>query len=226
MQAIIIASDPEDRDFLSFVLRHAGLAVARTAEAHHIKSALHEHPVDLILLVLDPRSATVSAVKEIRAITQAPLMLLGERLTEEQQCVLLDVGADLILERPFSPRIVTRYAHMLLRRAGTIPVSVLPTLESNGLALDPGTRQVTRPDGESYQLTPLEFRLLYLLMTNRGQVIATEIIVERVWGYSGSGNRDLVRGLVRRLRRKIDPDPTHPRYIETISGVGYRFVVV
>jgi DNA-binding response OmpR family regulator len=115
---------------------------------------------------------------------------------------------------------------MLLRRAGTIPVSVLPTLESNGLALDPSTRQVTRPDGESYQLTPLEFRLLYLLMTNRGQVIGSDLIVERVWGYSGSGNRDLVRGLVRRLRRKIDPDPHHPRYIETISGVGYRFIVV
>jgi DNA-binding response OmpR family regulator len=187
MQAIIIASHPEDRDFLSFVLRHAGLAVARTAEAHHIKSALHEHPVDLILLVLDPRSATVSAVKEIRAITQAPLMLL--------------------------------------RRAGTIPVAVLPTLESNGLALDPSTRQVTGPDGESCQLTPLEFRLLYLLMTNRGQVIGTDLIVERVWGYSGSGNRDLVRGLVRRLRRKVDPDPSQPRYIETIPGVGYRFIV-
>lgn len=225
MQAIIIASEPEDRDFLSFVLRHAGLAVARTAEAQHIKSALHEHPVDLILLVLDPRTATVSIVEEIRAITHAPLILLGERLTEGQQCVLLDAGADLILERPISPRIVTRYTHMLLRRTGTVPVSVLPNLEANGLTLDPSTRRTTRPDGESHQLTPLEFRLLYLLMTNRGQVISTEIIVERVWGYSGTGNRNLVRGLVRRLRRKIDPDPTHPHYIETISGIGYRFIV-
>ena len=224
MQGIIIASEPEDRDFLSFVLRHAGLAVARTAEAQHIESALLEHPVDLILLVLDPRTAAVSSVEEIRAITQAPLMLLGERLTEGQQCALLDAGADLILERPFSPRIVARYAHMLLRRAGTVPVSVLPSLEANGLALDPSSRRTTTEDGESHQLTPLEFRLLYLLMTNHGQVISTEIIVERVWGYSGAGNRDLVRGLVRRLRRKIDPDPSHPRYIETVPGVGYRFL--
>ena len=224
MKGIIIASESEDRDFLSFVLRHAGLAVARTAEAQHIETALLEYPVDLILLVLDPRTAAVDSVEEIRAITQAPLMLLGERLTEGQQCALLDAGADLILERPFSPRIVARYTHMLLRRAGTVPVSVLPGLEANGLSLNPSSRRTHTEDGQSHQLTPLEFRLLYLLMTNHGQVIPTEIIVERVWGYSGAGNRDLVRGLVRRLRRKIDPDPSHPRYIETIPGVGYRFL--
>ncbi len=224
MQAIIIASDPEDRDLLSFVLRHAGLAVARTAEAQHVKSALLEHPVDLILMVLDPRAATVSFVEDIRAITQAPLMLLGERLTEGQQCALLDAGADIILERPFSSRILIRYVRMLLRRAGTVPVSVLPILEANGLSLNPSSRKATKPDGQSCQLTPLEFRLLYLLMTNRGQVIPTEIIVERVWGYSGAGNRDLVRGLVRRLRRKIEPDPKELDYIENIPGVGYRFI--
>jgi two-component system alkaline phosphatase synthesis response regulator PhoP len=114
---------------------------------------------------------------------------------------------------------------MLLKRAGTVPVSVLPSLEANGLAVDPGARRTTTPDGVSHQLTPLEFRLLYLLMTNQGQVISTDIIIERVWGYSSNGNRELVRGLVRRLRRKIDPDPSRRRYIETIPGVGYRFLI-
>jgi DNA-binding response OmpR family regulator len=225
MQGIIIASEPEDRDYLSYVMRHAGLAVARTAEVHHVESALTEHPVDIIVLVLDPQSAMTSTVTAIRAITHAPLMLLGERLGEGQQCSLLDAGADLILARPFSPRIVTRYINMLLKRAGTVPVSVLPSLEANGLAVDPGTRRAMTPDGALQQLTPLEFRLLYLLMTNQGQVISTDIIIDRVWGYSDTGNRELVRGLVRRLRRKIDPDPSRPRFIETIPGVGYRFLI-
>jgi DNA-binding response OmpR family regulator len=62
-------------------------------------------------------------------------------------------------------------------------------------------------------------------MTNRGQVIPTDVIVERVWGYAGEGERDLVRGLVSRLRRKMEPNPDQPRYIETVQGVGYRFIV-
>jgi DNA-binding response OmpR family regulator len=224
MQAIIIAGDAEDRDFLSFALRHAGLAVARTAETHHAGSVLAEHPVDLILLVLDARTVGLSEVGEIRAITQAPLMLMVERLTDAEHCALLDAGADLALERPVSPRILARYARMLLKRAGTIPASVLSIIETQDLSLDPATRRVTPAGAEPVQLTPLEFRLLYLLMTNRGLVIPIDTIVERVWGYSGSGNRELVRGLVRRLRLKIEPDPEVYRYVENLPGVGYRFV--
>ena len=76
---------------------------------------------------------------------------------------------------------------------------------------------------ESRRLTQLEFRLLYTLMTHRGQVIPSENIVENVWGYSGEGSKELVRGLVQRLRSKVEPEPRHPRYITTVPGVGYRF---
>ena len=223
MQAIIIAGDAEDRDFFSIALRHAGLAVARTADTQHVAGVLSEHPVDLILLVLDARKAGLNEVEELRAITQAPLTLVVERLTDAEHCALLDAGADLVMERPVSPRILGRYARMLLRRAGTIPATLLPTIEAQDLTLDPATRRVTPAGAEHIQLTPLEFRLLYLLMTNRGQVIPIDTIVERVWGYSGSANRELVRGLVRRLRRKIEPDLKVHRYVENLPGVGYRF---
>lgn len=225
MQAIIIASDSEDRDFLSFVLRHAGLSVARTAETLHVRSALRDRPVDLILLVCDARRAALEEVEEIRTITQAPLILVVERLTEADLCGLLDAGADIVLERPISPRVLARYSRMLLKRAGTVPAAVLPVIKAGDLSLDPETRRVTQNGKESQQLTPLEFRLLYLLMSNRGHVIPIDTIVERVWGYSGAGNRELVRGLVRRLRLKIDPDPTIHRYIENLPGVGYRFLI-
>lgn len=223
MQAIVIATNPEDRDFLSFVLRHAGLAVAQTAEAQHVTSALRDHPVDLIALVLDPRLAAVAEVVDVRGFTQAPIILLVERLTEGEHCALLDAGADIVLERPVSPRILSRYSRMLLRRAGTVPATVLPVIVAGILSLDPTTRQVRQPGHEHQRLAPLEFRLLYLLMTNQGQVIPIDTIVERVWGYSGDGNRELVRGLVRRLRLKIEPDPSGPQFIENLPGVGYRF---
>jgi DNA-binding response OmpR family regulator len=77
--------------------------------------------------------------------------------------------------------------------------------------------------GEARRLTQLEFRLLYVLMVNRGQVIPVDVIVERVWGYTGQGSRDLVRGLVSRLRRKIEPNQGEPRFIQNVPGVGYRF---
>jgi DNA-binding response OmpR family regulator len=73
------------------------------------------------------------------------------------------------------------------------------------------------------RLTQLEFRLLYVLMTNRDQVIPSDIIVERVWGYTGTGSRELVRNLVSRLRSKIEVDPGNPAYIQTVPGVGYQF---
>jgi len=105
--------------------------------------------------------------------------------------------------------------------AGQSP-SALPVVEVEGLKLAPAARTVTLHDGEPIHLTPLEFRLLFLLLSHRGQVIPTEDLIERVWGYAETGSRDLARGLVSRLRSKLDDPAEAPRFIETIPGVGYR----
>jgi DNA-binding response OmpR family regulator len=104
-----------------------------------------------------------------------------------------------------------------------VPTFVLPPLNITEIQLDPDTRIVTVRGEEPRRLTQLEFRLLYVLMVNRGQVIPVDTIVERVWGYSGQSSRELVRGLVSRLRRKIEPDLHNPRFIQNIPGVGYLF---
>jgi DNA-binding response OmpR family regulator len=91
------------------------------------------------------------------------------------------------------------------------------------LSLDPATRTVQVVGQPPRRLTHLEFRLLYTLMVNRGQVLSTETIVEHVWGYTGQGDRDLVRGLIRRLRLKVELEPGKPVYILTVPGVGYSF---
>jgi DNA-binding response OmpR family regulator len=89
--------------------------------------------------------------------------------------------------------------------------------------LDPATRTVQVADRPPHRLTHLEFRLLYTLMLHRGHIMSTENIVERVWGYTGRGDRELVRGLVRRLRAKVEPDPRSPTFIVTVPSVGYSF---
>jgi DNA-binding response OmpR family regulator len=140
-------------------------------------------------------------------------------------CELLRKGADVILSRPVSPKVLMAHMGALIRRSAAVPTFVLPTLALDKIMLDPSTRTVLVRGEEPRRLTQLEFRLLYTLMTNRGQVIPVEVIVERVWGYSGEGNQDLVRGLISRLRRKVEADPNSSHFIETIPGVGYRFKV-
>lgn len=225
MQAIVISENGEEREFLSYVLRHAGLAVARTATVKLVMSSLLKQPVDLILLSAKGHTAVADDVLAIRTMSQSPLLLLHDATTEDETCELLDAGVDLILERPYSPRILARYVTVFLRRAGSVPVSILTAIQAKDIQLDPGTRTVTLVNQTPQQLTPLEFRLLYVLMTNADQVIPIDVIIERVWGYNGEGNRELVRGLVRRLRRKIEPDPHQTQFIHNHPGVGYRFSV-
>lgn len=224
MRAIVIANDPEDRDFHSFILRRAGLDVTGRSSLDDMVDLVATQPVDLIFLTDNKDPQLTQSIIDLRTITQAPLLLLADAPTEDDQCAWMDAGVDLVLRRPLSPRILSRYVKMLLRRAGTIPASVLPTLQAQHLVLDPTTRAMKVADGPEQRLSPLEFRLLYLLMTNRGLVIPTEVIVERVWGYSGAGNRELVRGLVRRLRKRVAVSAESADFIENVPGVGYRFL--
>lgn len=223
MQAMIIAHNKEDREFLSYVVRHAGLSVATSMDIDKIIVRLNQRSVDLILISSSTNAHLLAAVKNVRMITQTPLIVFAERPTEDEECDLLDAGVELVFRRPFSPRLLSRYIKMLLRRAGTIPTTVLQTIETEGIELDPTTRTVIVNKQPPKRLTQLEFRLLYVFMTNPGQIFPTEELVERVWGYEGEGSRDLVRGLIRRLRRKIEPFPNKPRFIHNLSGVGYHF---
>ena len=223
MQAIVIAENEENRDVLSFVLRNAGLSVARSANANLVTKSLMESPAELLVIASNTSVQAVASVLALRAVTQAPLLVLIESLTESEHGQLLDEGADLVMKRPFSSRVLVRYVRMFLHRAGNIPMSVLSTVSAGDVTLQPETRTVHLVDKEAQQLTLLEFRLLYILMTNINQVIPIDMIVERVWGYEGHGNRELVRGLVRRLRRKIELNPKEPVYIQNLPGIGYRF---
>lgn len=225
MQAIIIANDQDEKELLTFILRRAGLAVASSSDLQRVLKNWHDHPADLIVAALVENPEPVKAVDAVRAITQVPLLMVVEPLSERTLCDLLQRGADMLLERPVSPQVLTAHVQALMRRSASIPSFVLPTLELDEITLDPSTRTVAIAGQEPQRLTQLEFRLLYTLMTNRGQVIPVDVIVERVWGYTGEGNRDLVRGLISRLRHKIEPDSETSRFLETIPGVGYRFKV-
>ena len=146
-------------------------------------------------------------------------------MNEDLHTVLLEAGADIAVFRPFSARLLISQLRVLMRRAMGVSIFNLPKFTVGDLILDPSVRTVSVNDQKQIHLTRLEFRLLYTLMLHSGQVLSTETLVERVWGYSGRGDRDLVRGLVKRLRGKIEAVPSTPRYIVTIPGVGYSLHV-
>jgi DNA-binding response OmpR family regulator len=225
MQAVVIAPDADERDILIYVLRHAGLAVAASGDHTRLMSKWEEHPADVILVAMAEGGDLVETTREIREVTQAVLLLISDVLPERVIVRALQTGADVVLVRPTSPQIIAAQVTSLMRRANAIPAFVLPSLDLGVLVLDPSSRTVKMEGMEPRRLTQLEFRLLYSLMNNRGQVLPTDVIVEKVWGYSGEGNRDLVRGLISRLRQKIEPEPDSPKFLETVSGVGYRFTI-
>lgn len=225
MRVCVFVDDPAEGDLLRPILTHTGLEVNVST---NLEPALENWPQDsaeLVLLASDDQSTLMKRVTMIRATTQVPLLVVTDPVSEGDLSAMLTAGADLILARPVSPRVLAIYARVLLRRVETVPSFMLGALELDEITLDPATRTVTLKDQEPRRLTHLEFRLLYVLMNNREQVVPTDVIVDRVWGYDGGGDRELVRGLISRLRRKLDPDPDQPRFIQTITGIGYMFTL-
>jgi DNA-binding response OmpR family regulator len=226
MKILIISDEHDSAELLSVILRQAGLLSVIThrtdvdgALAAHTKEAPDLIFVDVTSSAFDP----LEMCKVLRAETVAPIVVSSPKAGEEYILRAYDLGIDDYVAKPVSPRLLVARVKALLRRAGSIPLASVSGLSVWGVQLDPELRTALLPDGRSISLTNLEFRLLYCLMSNQGRVVPTETIVERVWGYSGETDYRLVKGLVRRLRRKIEPDTKEPLYIKTVPGVGYAF---
>jgi DNA-binding response OmpR family regulator len=222
MKALVVDDDRVLADILAFALRREGFQVLL---AHDGEAALHqwaaENPDLLLLDVNLPKIDGFTVCRRIREQADTPILLLTVRETEDDIVHGLGLGADDYITKPFSPRQLVARAHAVLRRAGNL--STPGERRVGQVSLDPARREVRLGAAEAISLTPLESRLLDYLMLNAGHVLTTEAIIEHVWGAT-SGDRDVLRQLVRRLRAKIEPDSTHPIYIETIPGLGYGFI--
>jgi len=222
MYALLFAFHPEESAIMSLLLKQAGFVVH---VEKYLKSSIEnwpEQPLDLMCLVLEnDQQNDISAIKQLRGHTVIPMIVITDPLTENDEIALFEAGVDLIVTRPFGFRLLLTKIRALLSRTAGVPFHGLPELTRESLILDPSNRTIKVEEREPIKLTQLEFRLLYTLMTHAGQIIPTENIVEHVWGYSGEGNRELVRGLVQRLRSKVELDKRNPKFILTEKGIGY-----
>lgn len=225
MLVILIDPDADERDLYLFMLRRMGFQVMPFNKYDTSIDTWLENPAELVLHASENYEDLLKWTMSFRAVTDTPLILISNELGDRQLAKLLMTGSDLVLQRPISYFTLEGYIRALLRRAGRVPTTALPTLNLETISLNPGNRIVTQPNRNKVQLTQLEFRLLYILMTNRDQVLPFETLIERVWGYSGTGSKELVRGLISRLRSKIELNPKKPMLIQTIPSSGYMFTL-
>jgi len=224
MRAVFYSYDLDEAAVLQLLLQRAGFTPQQVHEAGKLSEVLIERPPDFVLIAFGgERPVSQKVVEAVRAETTSPLVVIGDPLSEGQQVHLLESGVDVFVPRPYSSLILIAQIRAVMRRSAGLPAFGLPILSQPGVMVDPSTRTIQVEEGEIQRLTQLEFRLLYTLMTYAGRVIPTETLVEYVWGFSGEGNRGLVRGLVQRLRSKLEPDPANPKYIQTEAGIGYSF---
>ena len=178
------------------------------------------------LIVLDLMLPDVSGEEichEIRSRSDVPILMLTAKASEDERVGGLALGADDYLTKPFSPReLVARVRAVLRRTQGSeIPLVEVLSFDEGALEIDTVQHEVRR-DGELVELTPNEYRLLVTLARYPGRVYSRFELINHVQGYDFEGYERTIDAHVKNLRKKIEPDPKHPRYVETVFGVGYR----
>ncbi|MEI6045677.1 MAG: response regulator transcription factor [Chloroflexota bacterium] len=238
-EKILLADDEHDILMLvNFQLQRAGYQVLLAENGREaLEIAQREQPALVILDRMMPEMDGVEVCKRLRQSNpDIYVIMLTAMGTEDQRVVGLEAGADDYISKPFNGRELVLRVKAMLRRSQQYPdktaaeknlpntnaITPRPVIEPNGIFIDPERRQVWK-DGKEIELTKLEFDLLKFLFDNPGLVFSRDRLLERVWNYDYFGDERVVDVHMARLRKKLEDDPTRPRYIQTIRGVGYKY---
>jgi DNA-binding response OmpR family regulator len=178
---------------------------------------------DLIVCDIDSEPVSIRLIMELREEAVLPILLLTSNHSDKFILKVYEAGVDECVLKPIDPILFEAKIKAWLRRSATVPMDVLEALTVDDLQLIPSDRVVVLDKTVPIHLTNLELRLLYYLMGRPGRTLTTEELCQHVWSYHSAGDPITLKNLVYRLRRKIEVDPAHPRYVHTVSGVGYRF---
>jgi DNA-binding response OmpR family regulator len=221
-RVLVVDDDESVRVLLTRYLEMEGYAVDPVGDGASAQAAIAANPPDLILLdLMLPAQDGLDILTRLRRDSDVPVILLTARGSEADRILGLKLGADDYVVKPFSPGELSARINSVLRRTRVAaPPNVL---QFDGLTLDLGTREVTAGD-QAVSLTAREFDLLAFLAGSPRQVFSRQQLLANVWDSSQEWqDPDTVTEHIRRIRRRIEPDPDHPRWITTVRGVGYRF---
>jgi two-component system KDP operon response regulator KdpE len=224
MRTTILVADDEAsmRKYISSNLKVRGYDVIAAGDGIEALKLLAEHPIDLVLLDIGmPGPDGTQVLAALRRDTQVPVIMVSARGREHDKVHALDLGADDYLTKPFGVDELLARVRATLRRAGSVLESALPAYRHDDLEVDFSARRV-RVAGRDISLTPKQYDVLAYLARNAGKVLTHRQILQASWGGQYADEVDYVWTYVRRIRRRIEPEPASPRFILTEPGVGYR----
>jgi two-component system, OmpR family, KDP operon response regulator KdpE len=220
-RVLVCDDEPQILRALRVILRDAGFEVSTAATAAEaLDTAAVRSPDAAIVDLILPDADGIEVCRSIREWSDMPLLVLSAVGEEAEKIRALDVGADDYVTKPFAPGELVARLNAVLRRAR--PAETHAVLSADGLEVDLAAHRVRR-DGTELHLTPTEFELLRTLIRNRGRLMTHRALLLEVWGRGYEDDTQVLRVHVANLRRKVEPNPSQPRYIVTDPGVGYRF---
>jgi DNA-binding response OmpR family regulator len=222
MRVLVVDDEPMVREVLARYLEREGFDVDTADDGAQAMERFADHVPDLVLLdLMLPHIDGLEVLRRMRADATVPVIMLTARGEETDRIVGLDLGADDYVTKPFSPREVVSRVRAVLRRTGATPDGP-QVLEAGDLELDLARHEV-RKGGRLAKLTRKEFELLAHLMERPGVTLTRTQLLEDVWDFAWDGDSATVTVHVRRVREKIEDDPSNPTHLLTVWGVGYRF---
>ncbi len=223
-KVLLVSDDPEAGRIWAYVLGQRRLEITTVRSVEDALKRWAEGGFDLVVIdVYTCQLDGIGLCRRLRAEAIAPILLFTPRSDEAYILQAYRAGADECVAKPISPSLFLAKVNAWRRLSWAIAPDTLDGLKAGNLCLDPARREVKNGSGSAVRLTNLEFRLLYLLMSHRGRVLESEVIIDRVWGYTDCDESALLKNAVYRLRRKIEDDPGQPSYIQTVAGIGYVF---
>ncbi len=224
MTRVLVVEDEESfSDALSYMLRKEGFEVAVAATGPDALESFDRAGADLVLLdLMLPGLPGTEVCRELRTKSNVPVIMLTAKDSEVDKVVGLELGADDYVTKPFSSRELVARIRAVLRRRGDVEELAPPTLEAGPVRMDV-ERHVVTVSGREVPLPLKEFELLEVLLRNAGRVLTRMQLIDRVWGADYVGDTKTLDVHIKRLRAKIEPAPSTPRFIITVRGLGYKF---
>ncbi len=225
MTRVLVVEDEESySDALAYMLRKEGYEVAVAADGNAALAEFERNGADIVLLdLMLPGLPGTEVCRQIRQTSSVPVIMVSAKDDEVDKVVGLELGADDYVTKPYSPRELVARIRAVLRR-GQEPELAPATLEAGPVRMDV-ERHVVTVGGEEQRLPLKEFELLEMFLRNPGRVLTRGQLIDRVWGSDYVGDTKTLDVHVKRLRAKIEPDPSEPKYLVTVRGLGYKFEV-
>lgn len=223
MKVLVVDDEIPILDAVSYNLRKEGFQPLTAEDAEQcMRLAKAEKPDLIILDVMLPSASGFDICKRIRLESATPIIMLTARADETDRVVGLELGADDYVTKPFSMRELMARVKTVLRRNNAVTETIDDVIDTAGIHID-SNRYEVRVNGNSVNLSPKEFDLLKFLVRHPGQVYTRQSLLDSVWGPSAFVEDRTVDVHIRWLREKIEEDPSQPRYLMTVRGIGYKF---